>query len=182
VTLKQTRNLGARQIAKVTPKSVGLILAQKKPNLVLLRKILFESKDREVLRLTINHFLALADLGNVKAKLFLNRLASEKYNKNEYIRTRVLENYWYVAKFRKNPVGLRALLVGVRDSNISNRVHSLMGLSELALHGDARTLPGLIEGLKDSHPDNHDHALKGIQDLAKTGNNKAYKILKELKK
>jgi hypothetical protein len=180
MTLKKVLNLSKMQVLKVTPKSVELLLAQKKPSMALLRKILFESKNKEVLRLTINHFLARAVKGDVRANLFLRRLVSEKFNKNEYIRSRVLEHFWYVAKWRGNPIGLRGLLVGVRDSSILNRNRALMGLSELAWRGDARTLPGLIEGLKDPHLDNQVHALKGIKDLAKTGNNKAYEILKEL--
>lgn len=180
MTLKQARNLTLIQSRKVTPASMKLIL-RKKPKTALLREIILNSTDEKVLGAVISHFVECAKSGDVKAKLFLNRLASERFNKNPASRSTVLKRIWALA-IVGDSFGLRGLLVGVRDFEGVNRSWALGGLRELAKKGDARVLPGLIFGMKDADKENRSRALEGLNALAEKGNVKAKKALKELGK
>jgi hypothetical protein len=179
MTQKHVLNLSRMQIGKLSENSLWLALEKKKASTPWLKKVLFESKDRKILYLAIEHFVRKAKNGDVRAKLFLNRLALERFNKNDLLRDCVLlkleENTQMGDRF-----ALRALLVGVRDSVPYNRAMALTGLKNLAARNEKRVLPGLIFGLKDTNLDNRRYALSGLEFLAEEKNEDAIKVLKKL--
>ena len=178
MTLKQTKNLVAMQIARVTPSSVRLLL-RGKSNSVILRKLILSSTNLKVLDEMISHFVNKAKV-DVHAKLFLDEMVSEKFNKNPVSRWRVLTAFHNLS-IKGDSFGLRGLLIGVKDSDESNCRCALAGLSLLAQKGISETLPGLIVGLKDKELGNHNNALRGVKCLAKLGNKEAQAHLKRLR-
>jgi hypothetical protein len=178
MTAPRIKSLTARQAEKINSKSLRFIL-RGKPNPILLRSILLNSNNKLALSILINHFVNKAKKGDVRAKLLLNRLASEKFNKNVISRGQVLDKFGVFAK-EGDSFGLRGLLVGAKDSDIINRDRALFGLCQLAIQGDGRVLSGLFVGVKDSSKTNFERALFGLITLANKGNSSAKKALKGL--
>ena len=168
MTLKQSRNLAVRQVGKVNPRSLNLLFNQKRVNSKLVKNIFLNSVDKTVLNMLINHFVDNAKSGDVKLKLFLNRLVLKKFNPNSVSRWRVLNKFYNLAQ-EGDSFGLRGLLIGVKDSVLENRGCALKGLRYLAETGDVRVLDGLVFGLKDSNKYNRNVALDGLRLLAVKG-------------
>lgn len=181
MTQRQVSNLATTQLQKIRASSVKLILRKKTVNPVLLRKILFESRNTDVLELVVSYYLHKAREGDVKAKLFINRMCSAKFNKNSALREIILTRLSSPNLTESSFIGLKGLLVGVNDPEAMNRALALKGLCSLAEKGDARVIPGLVAGLKDTSEANAWRGLSGLSLLAHKGKNaKAKKILKEL--
>jgi len=178
--VSRKKNLAKMQPRKLNLSEVKSLLRQKKVNPDVVRNVLLKSTDKIVLDSVINHFVKNAKKGDVRSKLFLNRLVSKKFNSNIISRERVLGEFRGLAK-KGDSLGLRGLLIGVKDPVLTNRFFALWGLRELAERGDARVLPGLLTGVKDFNLANRSWALKGLEALAKKGNASAKNFLEELK-
>lgn len=181
MTQRQVLNLTKMQASKIGVNGVRMILLKKKGSSVFLKKVLLESRNEKVLGEVISYFVEKANTGDIRSKLFLNRCASEKFNKNEILRKLVIEKFLKLARDRSS-FGLRGLLVGVRDSVSVNRHWAFLGLWKLAEKGDFRVLSGLLEGVKDSVKNNRTLALQGLRALADKGHVEAKRALEELKK
>jgi hypothetical protein len=181
MTLKQAARLNSVQAGKLTPKSLALIMWYNRVDSPVFRKLVKDSKNKSLLHSAITHSISKAKEGDVRARLFLNRLTQEKFTKDNSFRRMVLGEFSDIA-VKGDSFGLRWLLIGVRDSSIANRSWALWGLENLAKEGDARTLPGLLKGIKDSDADNRDLALSGLKELTKCGNSDARRVLVDLAK
>jgi hypothetical protein len=168
VTQRQVLNLFKMQIGKMSEASLKLALERKRASPAFLNRVLIESKNEKVLGLVVNHFLVKAKEGDAESKMFLNRMASEKFNKNKSLRKLIFLKFSNLATLGDS-FGLRGMLVGVKDSDTHNRSWALKGLGELAFKGDARVLPGLFFGLRDSNPSNRADALSGLEKLSRLG-------------
>ena len=177
--MPKVKNLAKIQNRKINLSDVKSLLRQKKVNPVLVRNVILKSTDKNILDSVINHFVENAKKGDIRSKLFLNRLVSKNFNSNIVSRERVLGAFSDLAK-KGNSFGLRGLLIGVKDPVLTNRFFALWGLRELAEKGESRVLPGLLVGAKDSNLGNRSFALKGLEALAKQGNVEAQKVLRKL--
>lgn len=140
---RQLRNLAQMQASKLNANSVELLLkGKKRVREVFLKQVLLENRDRFALRMLINHFLKKAREGDVRSKLFLNRLASERFNKNESSRAEVLIIFHNLAQ-KGDLFGLRGLLVAARDSVPERRWWALEGLNALAKKGNLKAIKAL---------------------------------------
>jgi hypothetical protein len=152
-------------MAKVTPSSVKLLL-RGKSNPVLLKSLVLSSTNATVLESLVNHLGLKAMKGDVRAKLFLNRCASEKFNKNALSRGLVIG---CLSKRASNAdyFGLRGLLVGIRDSNPNNRLKAFEGLRIFVSRGNPAGIKSLIIGAKDPVEKIRWQSLAGLYDLAR---------------
>jgi hypothetical protein len=181
MTLKQTRNLGARQATKINHSSLQKILARKKVNPTFIRTVFLNTRDIYNLELIRQYFYRTIKVEDLRAMRFLNRHVSEKFNPSVISRRIILQVLYPFAEKGDARV-IRGALVGMKDSDEINRFEALRSLRELAKHGEGRTVPGLIIGLKDSNSHNRYIALEGLRDLAEKGNAQAQKALEELGK
>jgi hypothetical protein len=178
VTQRQLTNLSKTHIKNASSKTLSRIFSQKRINPRLVREI-FGQKDVAKTDLLINHFLQKAIQGDVSAKLFLTRLALERFTKDEFLRNRVLNKFNSLASMGDS-FGLRIFLAGVRDSSGTNRGAALSSLASLAEFGEKRVLKGLIVGTKDSFGHNKSWAFLGLRSLAKKQNAEAINFLQNL--
>ncbi|MGI6589368.1 MAG: hypothetical protein ACOX1V_01745 [Candidatus Iainarchaeum sp.] len=161
----EARKLTSRQLNANLLRALEQSRGKRVVNPRVFKNAILESSDSRVLKEVVNHFIKKGK-SNVKIKLFLNRCASEKFNKNWVSRGEVLKYFGELAE-KGDSFGLRGLMVGVKDSNPSNRGWALRGLSFLAAKGDARALNGLMIGVKDSVGSNRAWAMFGIGELSK---------------
>jgi hypothetical protein len=162
------RKLTSRQLNANLRRALKQSEGKRVVNSRVLKENLLKSSDERVLEEVVKHFVVMGEKGDVKIKLFLNRCASEKFNKNSNSRFKILVRFRELAK-KGDSFGLKGLLVGVRDSNKHHREYALRGLSLLAAKGETRTLPGLLHGVKDSSEYNRGWALLGLRELSKKG-------------
>jgi hypothetical protein len=180
MTQRQLKTLNSTQAQRLTPKSLSMIFERNRINSPIVKKIFLEVKGTKSFKLMIDYFVEKVQRGDVGAQRLLNRMASEKFNKNELLRNWVLEKFRELA-FNGDDLGLKGLLSGVKDSSSDNRNVALWGLRRLATYkGDARVLPGLIVGARDSHETNRWEALRGLGSLVKRENAQARYILLKL--
>ncbi|OQA31475.1 MAG: hypothetical protein BWY55_00468 [archaeon ADurb.Bin336] len=125
--------VGAGRVLKQATSKIST--ANKAVTSGVLRNTILKSKNPKVLNASISTFINRSRGGDVQARLFLNRSASEKFNKNSASRREVLWRFKGLAG-KGDSVGLRGLMVGVRDSNALNREIAWKGVGDLAARGN----------------------------------------------
>lgn len=181
MTLNQLRNLGARQSTKINFSSFQKMLRGKRINSEFIRTVFLNTRDIFILELIRQHFFRTIKAEDLRAMNFLIRNVSEKSNPSVVSRRIILQVLYHFAE-KGNVRVIKALLIGVKDSDEINRYEALRGLGKLAKLGEGGVLPGLIIGLKDSNSHNRYISSERLRELAEKGNVKAKSVLKNLAK
>ena len=176
MTHAQVSNLAVRQIKKLNEKSIALILNKKKASNSLLKQILLNSTDKQLLDAVLNEFLLMAKNGNIQAKKIVTMVAYEKFNPNSNSRTRILGLFKELAQ-KGDLVGLEGMLLAAKSKRNYDRYLALEAMGVLAGKGEGKVLPGLMSCVNDSLKQNRFLALRGLVDLSNRGNKEAIKGL-----
>jgi hypothetical protein len=169
MTLKSARNLNSRQIKKVSSKAFVESLAKKRINEKLVRELVFNSTDSNVLTACIDNLLKKAESGDQRTSLFLKNIANEKNNPNVQSRRRLFHIVSDMP-FGRMKKYFQILSIGVSDSDVHVNQNSAKGLATLAEKGVTETLPFLNQCTKNKNVLNIQwFAVLGLEALSRQG-------------